>query len=69
MRTQENWTEQDVRQQILDIYDDHEVSSFSSVDLTSIMMNVYLHLSGIILILTDRHFQVLYAQGDEPRAN
>jgi len=37
MRTQ-GWTEQDVRQQILDVYNDNEVSSFSAVDLTSIMM-------------------------------
>jgi hypothetical protein len=37
MRTQ-GWTEEEVRQQILNVYDDSEVSSFSEVDLTSIMM-------------------------------
>jgi len=37
MRTQ-GWTAEDVRQQILNVYDDEEVSSFSSIDLTSIMM-------------------------------
>lgn len=68
MRTQK-WSKEEVRQQILDVYDDHEVSSFSSIDLTSIMMYANLHFSGIISILIDLHFQVLYAQGDEPRAN
>jgi len=68
MRTQK-WSKEEVRQQILDVYDDNEVSSFSSIDLTSIMMYAYLHLSGIISILIDHRFQVLYAQGDEPRAN
>jgi len=38
METQDGWTEEDVRQQILNVYNDNEVSSFSSVDLTSIMM-------------------------------
>ncbi|KAF8153384.1 hypothetical protein B0H34DRAFT_103561 [Crassisporium funariophilum] len=37
MRTQ-GWTAEDVRQQILNVYNDNEVSSFSSIDLTSIMM-------------------------------
>ena len=39
MRTQ-GWTEADVRQQVLNVYNDSEVSSFSAVDLTSIMMYV-----------------------------
>jgi len=37
MSTQ-NWTEEEVRRQILNVYNDNEVSSFSSIDLTSIMM-------------------------------
>ncbi|KIM36245.1 hypothetical protein M413DRAFT_31839 [Hebeloma cylindrosporum] len=37
MRTQ-HWTKEEVRQQILDVYNDKEVSSFSAIDLTSIMM-------------------------------
>jgi hypothetical protein len=36
-RTQ-GWTEEDVRRQILNVYGDKEVSSFSAIDLTSIMM-------------------------------
>ncbi|CAA7263420.1 unnamed protein product [Cyclocybe aegerita] len=32
------WTPADVRQQILDVYDDTEASSFSSINLTSIMI-------------------------------
>ncbi|KAF9044984.1 hypothetical protein BJ165DRAFT_1404250 [Panaeolus papilionaceus] len=36
-RTQD-WTPEEVRQQILDVYGDEEVSSFSKIDLTSIMM-------------------------------
>jgi hypothetical protein len=36
-RTQ-GWTPEEVRRQILDVYDDNEVSSFSAIDLTSIMM-------------------------------
>lgn len=38
-RTQD-WTPEEVRQQILDVYGDEEVSSFSKIDLTSIMMYV-----------------------------
>ncbi|TFK16663.1 zincin [Coprinopsis marcescibilis] len=37
MRTQ-GWTEPDVRQQILNVYNDNEVSNFSAIDTTSIMM-------------------------------
>jgi len=37
METQ-GWTKEEVQRQILDVYNDNEVSSFSSVDLTSIMM-------------------------------
>jgi len=39
MRTQ-GWTEETVRQQILDVSQDAEVSSFSAIDITSIMMCV-----------------------------
>jgi len=38
-RTQ-GWTEEEVRQQIITVYSDDEVSSFSALDLTSIMMYV-----------------------------
>jgi len=39
MRTQ-GWTEQNVREQIIDVVPDAVVSSFSAIDLTSIMMCV-----------------------------
>ena len=38
-RTQ-GWTEQDVRQQILNVYNLQDISNFSVIDTTSIMMYV-----------------------------
>ena len=34
------WTEQDVKTQILDVYSQDQVSNYSEVDLSSVMMYV-----------------------------
>jgi hypothetical protein len=49
-RTQ-GWTPEEVRRQILDVYNVSEVSSFSSIDLTSIMMYPHLYLCYLLSTL------------------
>ncbi|RXW12186.1 hypothetical protein EST38_g13666 [Candolleomyces aberdarensis] len=39
-KSTQSWTEQDVRRNFLDVYNRSEVSNYSTVDLTSIMMQV-----------------------------
>ena len=61
-RTQ-GWTEQQVREQILDVYNARDVSNYSTLDLKSIMMYVHGLLVKVLVLMS--FSQVLYARCHE----
>ena len=62
MRTQ-GWTEQQVHEQILDVYNAHDVSNYSTLDLKSILMYVHGLLVKVLVLMS--FSQVLHARCHE----
>jgi len=58
-RTQ-GWTEQQIREQILDVYNARDVSNYSTLDLKSIMMYVHDLLVKVLALMS--FSQVLHAR-------